>query len=400
MPSFAYTAYTEGGERVTGVVSAANEREAVHVLAGKSLYPLVVEADEPRQLWKGRRIKGQTMATFYSQLAGLLRSGVSLLRALQVLREQATDDRLRRVLTELHALVEDGASLADAMARFPRSFGEMAVNMVRAGGEGGFLEEALERVATFTERQEDLKARTVGAMAYPVFLAVAGTAIVVALLVFFVPKFEELFAELRERGELPTLTIALLGISRFLQSWGALLLLAVVPVAGLVVQQLRTERGRKWLDRWKLRAPILGPVFGQLAVARFCRVLGTLLRNGVPILRSLAISRDAAGNRVLSEAIEQATENITAGESLAQPLRKSGCFPPNVIEMIAVAEESNTLDRVLIETADQLERQTARRLDLAVRLLEPILLMILAACVLAVVIALLVPVIRMSNAIG
>ena len=399
MPSFAYTAYTQEGERVTGSVIAVNERDALSVLTGKSLYPLEVTPDERRVMWKGRRIKGQTMAVFYSQLAGLLHSGVPLLRALNVLREQSTDDRLKTVLAEIHQQVEDGASLAEAMARYPRAFSEMAINMIRAGGEGGFLEEALERVAAFTEQQEDLKARTAGALAYPAFLAVAGTVIVTVLIVFFVPRFEELFAQLRERGELPTMTIWLLGLSRFLQSWG-IVLLPLLLIAGLLLSvQARTERGRRFVDYWKIRLPLLGSVFRNLAVARFCRVLGTLLRNGVPILRSLEISRDATGNRVLSEAIEHASENVTAGESLARPLKASGHFPPNVIEMIVVAEESNTLEKVLVETADQLERQTARRLDLAVRLLEPILLLILAGCVLIVVIALLVPVIKMSSAI-
>lgn len=399
MPSFAYTAYTKEGERVTGSVIAVNERDALSVLTGKSLYPLEVTPDERRVMWKGRRIKGQTMAVFYSQLAGLLHSGVPLLRALNVLQEQSTDDRLKMVLAEIHQQVEDGASLAEAMARYPRAFSEMAINMIRAGGEGGFLEESLERVAAFTEQQEDLKARTAGALAYPAFLAVAGTVIVTVLIVFFVPRFEELFAQLRERGELPALTIWLLGLSRFLQSWG-IVLLPLLLIAGLLLSiQARTERGRRFVDYWKIRLPLLGSVFRNLAVARFCRVLGTLLRNGVPILRSLEISRDATGNRVLSEAIEHASENVTAGESLARPLKASGHFPPNVIEMIVVAEESNTLEKVLVETADQLERQTARRLDLAVRLLEPILLLILAGCVLIVVIALLVPVIKMSSAI-
>jgi general secretion pathway protein F/type IV pilus assembly protein PilC len=160
---------------------------------------------------------------------------------------------------------------------------------------------------------------------------------------------------------------------------------------------LQTEAGLWWLDRVKLRLPLLGPIIQNLAVARFCRVLGTLLHNGVPILRALEISRQAAGNRLLSEAVARASENISAGQSLAEPLDSSGHFPRSVIEIIAVAEESNTLDRVLVEIADGLEKRTARRLDLMVRLLEPVLLLILASIVLVVVIALLVPVLKMSS---
>ena len=399
MPSFVYTAYTDEGEKKTGSLTAVNERDAVNVLTGKGLYPIEVAPEKPRVGFGVRRVKGQTMAVFYGQLAGLLRSGVPLLRSIAVLRDQATNETLRRVLADVYQHVEDGASLADAMVRFPQAFSEMAVNMVRAGGEGGFLEEALERVARFTEQQEDLKAQTVGALAYPVFLATVGTAIIAALIIFFVPRFEELFADLRARGELPVFTEALLGFSSFVKSngwWAAPLLIGAIV---WLWNWSKTPSGRVIVDYWRIRMPLLGVIFKNLAVARFCRVLGTLLRNGVPILRSLEISRDASGNRILASAIERASENISSGESLATPLKKSGHFPPSVVEMISVAEESNSLDRVLVEIADNLERQTGRRLELAVRLLEPILLLVLAGCVLVVVIALLIPVIKMSSTI-
>jgi general secretion pathway protein F/type IV pilus assembly protein PilC len=174
----------------------------------------------------------------------------------------------------------------------------------------------------------------------------------------------------------------------------------MVVVFFFVKQQLETEKGKRWRDYIKLRLPLLGPVFTSLAVARFCRVLGTLLTNGVPILRSLQISRLAAGNRILSEAVAKASENISSGQSLAAPLARCEHFPLIVVEMIAVAEESNTLDRVLVEIADGLERRTVRRLDLVVRLLEPMMLLMLAIIVLFVVIALLMPVIKMSSALG
>ncbi|MFP6671565.1 MAG: type II secretion system F family protein, partial [Pirellulaceae bacterium] len=178
------------------------------------------------------------------------------------------------------------------------------------------------------------------------------------------------------------------------------LLLLLLAATVLVLQvRLRSEEGRRFIDYWKMRLPLVGSIFQSLAVARFCRVLGTLLHNGVPILKSLGISREAAGNRMLSEAIEEASENITSGASLSRPLAASGYFPKTVVEMIAVAEESNTLDRVLVEVADGLEKRTSRKLDLAVRLLEPIMLLVLAGAVLLVVIALLLPVIKMSSTI-
>jgi type II secretory pathway component PulF len=285
------------------------------------------------------------------------------------------------------------------MAKYPRVFSEISVNMVRAGSEGGFLEDALERVAQFTEQQEDLKGRTVGALAYPVILAVIGTLVVSVLVIFFVPMFAEIFQQLRDRGELPWLTEVLLFISDTLRSYGLLILLVLVGASVLVRARLQTDEGRFWLDTWKLRLPLAGPILRSLAVSRFCRVLGTMLKNGVPILRSLDISREATGNRVLSLAIAGAAENITAGQSLAKPLAASKEFPQTVVEMIAVAEESNSLDRVLVEVANSLESRTVRQLDLMVRLLEPLMLMVLAGIVLCVVIALLMPIIRMSQTI-
>lgn len=289
--------------------------------------------------------------------------------------------------------------MAEAMARHPQVYGEMAISMVRAGGEGGFLEEALDRVAEFTEKQEDLKSRTLGAIAYPIFLAVAGLLVVIGLLVFAVPNFEGLFARMRERGELPALTETLLTVSRVIQRWGWLLALAVAGTAVWGWQSAASEAGRRWLDRTKLRLPMVGPILLNLAVARFCRVLGTMLKNGVPILRSLAISSEATGNKVLGQAIQRAAENISAGESLAAPLAACRQFPPAVIEMIAVAEESNRLDTVLVDIADGLEKRTWRRLDLFVRLLEPVMLLAIALVVLLLAIALLLPVIKMSSAL-
>ena len=322
-----------------------------------------------------------------------------MLRSLAVIREQASNPTLKQVLDDVYVAVEDGQPMADAMESYPRVFSEMAINMTRAGAEGGFLEDALERVAHFTEQQEDLKSETVGALAYPLFLGTIGSLIVMVLIIFFVPRFGEMFDSLRDRGELPVLTDWLLAFSNMLRSWWLVILMVFTFLLLFLRYQLKTESGRRMSDSLKLRIPIAGAIFQNLAVARFCRVLGTLLRNGVPILKSLEISREAAGNRVLSDAISQASENITAGESLAKPLAASGHFPRTVVEMISVAEESNTLDEILVDIADGLENRTSRRLTLLVRLLEPIMLLVLAGAVLFVVIALLLPVIKMSSTI-
>lgn len=401
MPDFAYIARDNSGQRVTGSVAAASEREVLSILSGKSLFPISVTLEKAQANPLSRkRVGGQLMATTYSQLASLLRSGVPLLRSIHVLRHQTSNARLREVLDDIYRRVEDGSTLGEAMSRYPRVFSDMAINMVRAGGEGGFLEDALERVSQFTEQQEDLKSRTAGALAYPVFLAIIGTLVVGGLVIFFVPRFAAMFDSLRQRGELPVMTDWLLAFSTVLRRYGLIVVAAAVVAVVMIRQQLETEKGKRWRDYVKLRLPMLGPVFTSLAVARFCRVLGTLLHNGVPILRSLQISRMAAGNRILSDAVAKASENISSGQSLAAPLSRCEHFPMTVVEMISVAEESNTLDQVLIEIADGLERRTVRRLDLVVRLLEPMMLLVLAIVVLCVVIALLMPVIKMSSTLG
>jgi type II secretory pathway component PulF len=399
MPDFAYIARTSTGQRVEGVLSAGTQREVLSALSAKELFPVQVKATGGKVKQAGAlKVRPQAMSQFYIQLAALLRSGVPLLRSLEVLGRQSTNPTLHKIVDDLHARITEGDSLAEAMARHPRAFTDLSRSIVRAGGEGGFMEEALERVAKFTDQQAELKSRVMGALAYPIFLAVFGVSIVTVLVIFFVPKFEDLFARLRAKGELPVLTDWLLFVSDSVHQYG--LLIAIV-VAGLVLfarQRLMTDEGRWFVDRWRLKLPQAGTIYRNLAVSRFCRVLGTLLAGGVPIVRSLKISSDSTGNRVLAAAINEAAENITAGESLAAPLGASGHFPPNVVEMVAVAEQSNTLETVLTNIADSLEKETWRRLDLFVRLLEPVMLLILASAVLVIVVALMLPMLKSAMA--
>ncbi|MGB7347309.1 MAG: type II secretion system F family protein [Pirellulaceae bacterium] len=405
MPIYAYTARDMSGKQVSGTIDAANEREVTGMLSDRALFPVDVKDTTKATgvasiIGRSKKVNGQTMAVFYTQLASLLRNGVPMIRALSVLGEQNSNPALGQIITDIKNRVEDGEPMGDTMARYPRVFSDMATNMVRAGTEGGFLEDALDRVGDFTELQEDLKGRTVSAMAYPIFLFAVGSVVLTALLVFFVPKFDSMFDRLRANGDMPALTEALLTFSKYFASYGWLMLLAIGGALVALKIQLQTEAGLDWADRMKLKIPVLGNILMNLAVARFCRVLGTLLGNGVPILKSLEISRTAAGNRLLSKSIADASENIRSGDSLAAPLRSSGHFPMSVVEMISVGEESNSLEKVLPDIADTLEKRTFRRLDLFVRLLEPIMLLIMAILVLGVVLALLVPVLKSSTSVG
>jgi len=403
MPDFQYSAREMSGREVTGVLTAANEQEAVNSLTGRSLFPTriaLAETEVQQQRASTKKVANRHLAVVYSQLADLLHSGVPLLRSLEILEQQSSRPTVTAVLQDVRAQVSDGNRLADAMRRHPKVFDELAVSMVRAGEEGGFLEEVLKRIAMFTEHQEDLKNRVVGAMAYPAFLFVACVLIVSGMLMFLVPRFAPIFERLEERGELPLPTIILMSLSGFLQTFGIWVVIGLVAGSVWLVKFASTERGRRLLDLWRLKMKGLGPIVRSLAIARFCRILGTLLRNGVPILQSLRISKDAAGNKVLSEAIGFAAENISAGKSLAKPLSASGHFPREVVEMIAVGEESNNLEQVLLNIADNMELRTYRDLELFVRLLEPMMLLMMAVMILFVMVALLMPVFQSAGALG
>jgi len=399
MPEFAYTARTSSGDEVAGTLTASTSQEAIGLLSERELFPLKVEDGTQRASRFGRpkRVSPQALAATMAQLGDLLESGVPLLRALELLSRQTAHPRLAEVMQDVQGQIAEGTTLDEAFAKHPEVFNELAVSMVRAGSEGGFLEDVLQRTASFIEHQEDIKSRVIGAATYPALLAVAGTIAVTVLIVFFVPKFAEMFSRLEERGELPGLTIALLALSDFLGRYGLFVLLAMTGGLFWVFRYAKTERGKWNIDRLKLKVPLAGKIYLNLAVSRFCRVLGTLLKNGVPILRSLEISSDSTGNKVLADTIRQASENISSGQALATPLRACGLFPQAVVEMIGVAEESNTLEKVLINIADGMDRRTERQLDLAVRLLEPMMLLVMAVVIMLVVIALLIPVIQMST---
>ncbi len=403
MPEFEYIAKELSGREVVGVLTAGSELEAVNSLSGKSLFPTritLADTSVKQQAAVGKRVRARHTAIIYSQLADLLASGVPLLKSLEILEQQSSRPAVTGVLQDVREQVAEGTRLADAMRAHPKVFNELALSMVRAGEEGGFLEDALKRVAIFTEHSEDLKNRVLGAMAYPMFLMGACLLIVTGILIFLVPQFVPVFERLRERGELPLPTIMLLSGSDFLQAYGIWVLAAVAGIAFWAFQNVRTEEGRLQLDQWRLRLKGLGPIVRNLAIARFCRILGTLLRNGVPILQSLRIAKDATGNRVLSAAIATAAENISAGKSLARPLGASGHFPREVVEMIAVGEEANNLEQVLLNIADNMELRTYRDLDLFVKLLEPMMLLVMGVVILFIMVALLLPVFMSAGALG
>lgn len=400
MPEFQYTARAMSGQEVRGLLTAGTETEVVSTLSSRQLFPLKIELAESARSddrLRGRRVKARDLATFYSQLSDLLRSGVPLLRSLELLQKQSRNKVLKVVLQEVRDEVADGTRLAESLRQHPNVFSELAISMVRAGEEGSFLEDVLRRIADFTEHQEDLKGRVVGATVYPVFLIVVGGAVLAAMMIWFVPKFEPVFQRLETRGELPWATTAVVAISDSLSNYGLVVAGFIATAAFFAVQYFGSDEGRMTLDRGKLSVPGAGSIYRSLAIARFCRILGTLLNNGVPILNSLRIAKDATGNKVLATAIDEASDFISAGKTLAEPLRASGEFPEEAVEIIAVAEEANNLEKVLVDIAESMERRTYRYLELFVRLLEPAMLLIMALLILFVMLGLLLPVLQSSS---
>ncbi len=406
MPDFFYRAKTSDGQNTDGTIAAGSTREAMSLLRQRSLFPLEVrDGSKKASAWDikidlPRRIKTEIIADTLTQLSDLLGGGVTLLEALTILSKESSDPQMGEVLTTIRDRVADGISLDNAFAEHPKVFSDLVVSMIRAGLEGAFLEESLEHVAGFLQKQDQLRSKVVGAMTYPVVLLAVGFIVTIVLVLYIVPMFEPLFERLQRSGAgLPLMTVLLLTISHGLLKYGVFVAAAVVGFVILLKRAVGTVKGRRIFDGLKVKAPLVGPVFHAMSVSRFCRVLGTLLRNGVPILKSLEISSESTGNVLLAETIRQSADNISSGNSLAGPLSASGLVPPQVMAMIRVAEESNSLESVLVKIADRMDEKSERKLDALVRLIEPLMLLGIGAMVMFIIIGVLLPVFDMNTAL-
>jgi len=397
MPTFAYRARDASGQEVHGSLVADTVAAATRMLGERSLLPVQVDEVKAEERWlltgRTRRVKLAKVGLMYEQLADLLRAGVPMLRALTVLCTQSSTPGLARVLRELREDVSGGDSLADAMGRHPYAFPELHASMVRAGEKGGFLEDVLTRLADFVHRQDALRNKFIGAMIYPCVLLVGAVAAVTFIMTFVVPGIRGVL----EGRPLPWATRVVFGVSDALRLHYVTILGVLVIVLLGVFGYFQSAGGKQMLARLKLRAPGFGKVYTMVALCRFCRVFGTLLANGIPILQSLKIAKDSTGNPILADAVERAAENVRHGEPLAAPLAASRVFPPVIVDMIAVAEESNTLDKVLVQIADTQEQRTAQQIDFVVRLLEPLLLLVMGVLIGFIAIALLLPILLMAT---
>ena len=405
MPLYRYKALDARGELLDGQMEAASDADVIARLQEQGHLPVearlatgsAFEGASWKQ-WRKRPFGGATLVQFTQQLATLLSAGQPLDRALSILLETPEDERSRRVIADIRDSVRGGTPLSQALERQHGVFSRLYVNMVRAGEAGGSLHETLQRLADYLERSQELKGRVINAMIYPAILLLVVGGALLFLLGYVVPQFAQMYESLDV--SLPWFTSAVLTIGLVVRKWWIALI--VIPALALLwmERKRRDPVFRLALDGWLLRRPMVGGLVAKLETARLARTLGTLLRNGVPLLAGLGIARNVLGNRALVGDVAEAADAVKNGAGLASSLGRNGRFPRLALQMIQVGEESGTLENMLLKTADTFELESARAIDRMLAALVPVITLLLASVVGVVIIAVLVPLYDLTNAIG
>lgn len=411
MALFQYKAVQANGTVAEGQLEAPGRSEAFAQMASLGLRPVSLSektaaAGQPGlklplsfsglSLKKSPKVSGRALENFTRLLSSLLAAGVPLSRALVILHKEASNPAARSKWKEIHDFVVDGMSLADAMAKSPETFPRVYTAMVQAGETGGFLDLVLAQIADFHAREKDLRSKVTAAMLYPCVLLFLALAVLVFLLTFFIPKFQTIFKGLGAALPLPTQIV--LGASSVVRHYGFFVLAGVVVLFLLVRNWFASEKGRRVWEGLMLRAPIVGPLVAQFAMARFCRMLGTLLGAGVPLVKGLNVARKSIGNQILVDAVNQSIERVQQGGQLGASLAEcKGLFPSSVVEMVAVAEESGKLDQELIRIANVTEGDLDRELKTAVAFAEPLLLFFIAGFIGTIFISMVLPIFTMQE---
>jgi len=422
VPRYNYIALDSRGQESTGLVEAPSPNEAIGRLrqAGyfptnvyeegkggrdghrKRATPAISRAAKSRSrknivLFQRKSVKTRTLMIFTRQLATLIDAGLPLLRSLNVLAKQERDGVLKNTINTLADSVQGGSTFSEGLEQHPVIFNKLYVNMVKAGELGGVLELVLGRLAEFQEKAQKIKNKVVGAMVYPVIVLVLATGIMGFLLVFIVTKFQTIFHEMLGNKPLPAITQFVINVSNFVKNHGFILLGVIVFVIAAYKFIARTSAGRHVIDRIKLRMPLFGNLIRKSAVSRFSRTLGTLVTSGVPILQALNITRETAGNSVIADAITKVHASVKEGESIVHPLEVSGAFPPMVISMIDVGEETGQLPEMLMKIAEVYDDEVDNAVAGLTSMLEPIMIVFLALVVGTIVIALFTPLISIIS---
>ena len=435
MPKFQYVAMDAKGKETKGTIDVANQNEAIGRIKEMGLFPTkVVEAEKPKAGKGGKegekavatkdkagakakgkglslnlnlkipglggKVKAKTLSTFTRQLATLVDAGLPLLRGLRVLQKQERDPTLKEILGKLAGSIEGGSTFSEALGSHPKTFDRLFINMVKAGELGGVLEVVLNRLAEFQEKAEKIKGKVKAALFYPMAVLVVAVVIVGVLMTFVVPKFEEIFKDMLNGEPMPGFTQLVLGISNFIKNN----ILATVGIVFALVTAikliLKTKKGIYFRDKMLLTMPGLGPVVSKVAIARFSRTLGTLVSSGVPILQSLNIVKETAGNVIVTNAVTAIQDAVKEGEPIVSPMESSRVFPPMVISMVDVGEQTGALPEMLMKVADNYEEEVDNAVGAMTSLLEPVMIVFLAVVVGSIVIAMFLPLIVMMEKMG
>ena len=420
MPRFNYVALDARGQESAGVMEAATSNDVVAQLRQTGFFPTNVTEEgkgpAPRAakkkdkaaapaapgaaaqkkglvLFQRKTIKSKVLMIFTRQLATLIDAGLPLLRGLSVLGKKERDPVLKGTIYSLADAVQGGSTFSESLAQHPKIFNKLYINMVKAGELGGVLELVLNRLAEFQEKAQRIKNKIVSAMFYPVIVLVIAIAIMGFLLVFIVPKFEQIFKDMLGGKPLPGLTQFVIAASNMVKEHAFIILGVIAAIVIGYRLFVRTAGGRVFMDKVKLRMPLFGDLVRKGAISRFSRTLGTLVTSGVPILQALNITRDTAGNAVIAEAISKVHDSVKEGESIVQPLEASGVFPPMVISMVDGGEQTGALPEMLMKIADNFDEEVDNAVSAMTSLLEPIMIVFLALVVGTIVIALFLPLI-------
>jgi type IV pilus assembly protein PilC len=425
MPKFNYVAMDSRGKETKGVLEVANQNEAIGRLREMGVFPTkVVEATEKKEKEgkakagakaggkkKGMqinikipglsgRVKTKILTTFTRQLATLVDAGLPLLRGLRVLEKQERQPTLKQIIGELGVSIEGGSTFSEALAQHPKVFNRLFVNMVKAGELGGVLEVVLARLAEFMEKAQKIKGKVIAAMFYPCAVITVAIVILAVLMIFVVPKFKEIFKDMLPGQDLPTFTRFVLGISDAIASNFIVTAICVIVAVAALIAFVRTRFGRRLFDKFKLNMPVLGSVISKVAISRFTRTLGTLVSSGVPILQALTIVKETSGNVIVGAAVGAVHESVKEGETITAPLEASGVFPPMVVSMVDVGEQTGALPEMLMKIADNYDEEVDNAVAAMTSLLEPIMIVFLAVIVGSIVIALFLPLITLMENVG
>ncbi len=432
MPRFNYVALDSRGQESTGVIDASSSNDAVGQLRQSGYFPTsVVEEGKGKAvarstkavtkqtkavsapkakggkivLFEKKTVKSKVLMIFTRQLATLIDAGLPLLRSLTVLAKQERDPLLHKTINQLADAVQGGATFSESMAQHPLIFNKLYINMVKAGELGGVLELVLNRLAEFQEKAQKVKNKVVSAMAYPVIVLIIAIAIMLFLMAFIVPRFQTIFKDMLGGKPLPAITEGVIAVSDLVQNMfkPPYLWFTIGGIVGIIVGWKAinsSQGGRAFVDRMKLHVPLFGDLLRKSSISRFSRTLGTLVTSGVPILQALNITRDTAGNHVIAEAVTKVHDAVKEGESIVQPLEASGVFPPMVISMVDVGEETGQLPEMLLKIAEVYDDEVDNAVEGLTSLLEPIMIVFLALVVGTIVIALFMPLIEIIKQMG